>query len=140
MVKQYKRSDVFKRIHITINGQPITKKNHQRIVNRKVNGRQIPMVIPSKQYKEYEELCGYYVRPKDVKIDFPVNVKCLYYMPTRRRVDLVNLLEATCDILVHYGVLEDDNSKIVVSHDGSRVLYDKEKPRAEIWIDRIEEG
>lgn len=52
-------------------------------------------------------------------------------------MDLVNLLEATCDILVHYRVLEDDNSKIVVSHDGSRVLYDKENPRVEIWITEV---
>ena len=55
-------------------------------------------------------------------------------MPTRRRVDLLNLLEASLDILVDAGILEDDNSSIVVSHDGSRVLYDKENPRAEITI------
>ena len=60
-------------------------------------------------------------------------------MPTRRKVDLNNLLEATTDMLVHYKVLEDDNSKIVVSHDGSRVRYDKNIPRTEIFIDRIEE-
>ena len=55
-------------------------------------------------------------------------------MPTHRRVDQVNLLEATLDILVEYGVLADDNSNIVVSHDGSRVLYDKNNPRTEITI------
>ena len=60
-------------------------------------------------------------------------------MPTRRRVDLVNLLEATDDVLVHYGVLEDDNSNIIVSHDGSRVFYDKENPRTEIYIETIKE-
>ena len=58
-------------------------------------------------------------------------------MPTRRRVDLVNLLEATDDILVHYKVLEDDNSNIIVSHDGSRVYYDKENPRCHIFIDEV---
>ena len=66
-----------------------------------------------------------------------VNVKCLYYMQTKRRVDLNNLLEATTDVLVKYKVLEDDNSNIVVSHDGSRVLYDKENPRTEITITKI---
>jgi Holliday junction resolvase RusA-like endonuclease len=49
-------------------------------------------------------------------------------------VDLVNLVEATCDILVDAGVLVDDNSGIVTSHDGSRVLYDKTDPRVEIEI------
>lgn len=55
-------------------------------------------------------------------------------MDSRRRVDLVNLLEGTCDILVDAGILEDDNSNIVAGHDGSRVLYDKDNPRCEILI------
>ena len=58
-------------------------------------------------------------------------------MATRRKVDLVNLLEATCDILVHTGVLEDDNSRIVTGHDGSEVRYDKENPRVEIEISEV---
>ena len=54
-------------------------------------------------------------------------------------MDLTNLLAATCDILTDYGVIADDNYKIVVSHDGSRVLFDKDRPRVEIEIERIEE-
>ena len=56
-------------------------------------------------------------------------------MATRRRVDLTNLLEAIDDTLVHWGILEDDHSGIVVSHDGSRVLYDKDRPRVEVEIE-----
>jgi Holliday junction resolvase RusA-like endonuclease len=59
-------------------------------------------------------------------------------MPTKRRCDVVNMLEATLDILVKYGVLADDNSNIVVSMDGSRVLYDKENSRTEVEITPIE--
>jgi len=130
---------MIKRLKIDIPGAARTKKNSNRIINRKVNGKLIPMVIPSKAFIEYQELCGWHIRQKDIKINYPVNVKCVYYMPTKRRVDLVNLLEATMDILVHYGVLEDDHSRIVVSHDGSRVLYDKESPRTEVWIEAVEE-
>lgn len=68
-----------------------------------------------------------------------VNVRCVYYMKTARRVDLANLIEATTDILVKAHVLEDDNSKIVAAHDGSRVDYDKQNPRVEIWIEEMEE-
>lgn len=64
----------------------------------------------------------------------PVNVQCVYYMPTRHRVDLVNLLEATNDILVAGGVLADDNCKVIAAHDGSRVDFDKYNPRVEITI------
>lgn len=112
---------------------PRTKKNHSQVIT--VNGR--PRVIPSKQYAQFEKDCGAYIHCKNQNIDSPVNIKCVYYMDTRRRVDLINLLGATMDILVHYGVIADDNSKIVASHNGSFVSYDKENPRTEIEIKSI---
>lgn len=122
-------------MHLTIEVAPVTKKNHQQIVKGK-NGR--PFVIPSKQYKDYEKACEEFIPLLPFRMfDCPVNVECVYYMPTRRRVDLVNLQEATLDILVKYGVLSDDNSNIVASMDGSRVLYDKENPRTEIEITEL---
>ena len=71
-------------------------------------------------------------------IDTPCEVRCLFYMPSRRRVDLTNLLESVDDALVAAGVLADDNSQIIVSHDGSRVLYDKDNPRTEVSITAYE--
>lgn len=122
-------------LKIVIPIAPRTKKNSQQIIfNKKTHKR---MVIPSELYKNFEKECSWYMPPIKKPIDYPVNVKCMYYMPTRRRVDLVNLLEATNDMLVHYGILEDDNSSIIVSHDGSKVYYDKEKPRTEIEIEEI---
>ena len=123
-------------LKFTIPLPPVTKKNHQQIIVNKKTGR--PMVIPSKQYREYEKECGWFVQGKGEKINEPVTVKCLFYMPTKRRVDLANLLNAILDILVKYEVIADDNSNIVYSHDGSRVLYDKENPRTEITIERAE--
>ena len=122
-------------IHITIPGRPITKKNHGRIVH--AGGK--PRLIPSDQFIAYQDKAGYYIRHKNRKIADPVNVRCVYYMPTKGRVDLVGLLQATDDILTHYGVIEDDNSRIVAGHDGSRVRYDKDRPRVEITIGAMEE-
>ena len=96
-------------VRITIPLPPVTKKNSQRIVM--VRSR--PMILPSQKYREYERDAGSCLLPYRKRLDSPVNVRCLYYMPTRRRVDLCNLLEATCDLLVHHGVLADDNSAIV---------------------------
>lgn len=115
---------------------PRTKKNSQQIVWK--GGR--PIIIPSAAYKMYEREARAFLTPLETPINYPVNVKCLYYMPTRRRVDLSNLLNSTLDILVHYGVLLDDNRNIVYSVDGSRVLYDKASPRTEIEITTITEG
>lgn len=119
----------------TIGVEPKTKKNSQQII--KVKGR--PMIIPSKQYREYQQACGANL-PQIATINKPVNVKAIYYMKTKRRVDLTNLHEALHDILVHYKILEDDNSKIIVSTDGSRVKYDKENPRTEVTITVLQEG
>ena len=47
---------------------------------------------------------------------------------------LHNLLEAIDDVLVKAGVLKDDHSGIIVSHDGSRVRYDKDNPRTVVFI------
>lgn len=131
---------MYQKISIVIPLCPITKKNSQRIIQRYMpsKGKSVPIIIPSKKYEAYEKMCGHFVKPKGIHIDYPVNVKCLYYMPTRRRVDLTNLLEATDDILVKYDVLEDDNFNIIAGHDGSRVYLDKDNPRTEIIIEAIE--
>ena len=94
------------------------------------------MVIPSKQFTEYQKACEPYM-PKVEPIDYPIELACKFYMPTHRRVDAVNLMQAVCDILVKYKVIADDNSNIIASFDGTRVLYDKAQPRTEITITPI---
>lgn len=115
----------------TLLGPPRTKKNSQRIY-RNAAGR--PFVAPSKAFAEYERSCLAQIKTPYRPVSAAVNVKCVYYMPTKRKVDLVNLLEATCDILVKAGVLADDCAAVVAAHDGSRVLLDRQRPRVEIEI------
>ena len=87
---------------------------------------------------QYQEKCLWQIKRPYNPITARVNVRCVYYMATRRKDDLANLIEATCDILVKAKVLADDNSQIVAAHDGNRVDYDKKNPRAEIWIEEME--
>ena len=121
-------------IEITVPLAPITKKNSMRIMHSSKTGK--PFIIPSQKYMDYEAEAVWYCIGAGVRcpIEEPVEVKCLFYMPTRRRVDLTNLLESIDDVLVKSGVLKDDHSGIIVSHDGSRVLYDKDNPRTEVYI------
>nr|DAJ09716.1 MAG TPA: Endodeoxyribonuclease RusA [Caudoviricetes sp.] len=126
-------------IEITVPLAPVTKKNSMRIVrNRKTGKRRI---MPSQQYMDYEAEAVWHCKRAKVQrpIEEPVEVKCLFYMPTRRRVDLTNLLESIDDVLVKSGVLKDDHSGIIVSHDGSRVLYDKDNPRTVLFIREMED-
>ena len=113
---------------------PATKKNSSRIFTKKtLTGKLVPFIVPSKRFKDYQAECTFYM-PHTKTITTPINIKAIYYMPTKRRVDLINLHSALHDILVHYRVIEDDNCKIVASTDGSRVLYDKTNPRTEVEI------
>ena len=118
-------------IKFTIPLPPISKKNSQRILINKATGK--PFIMPSAQFKQYERDAMRFI-PRGRRIDEPVHVQCLFYMPTRRKVDLTNLLEAIDDVMVTAGLLADDSCYIVASHDGSRVFYDKDNPRTEIHI------
>lgn len=124
--------------HYVIPLAPVTKKNSQTIAINRKTGK--PFVLPSKKYQEYEYAAGHFLKAGTDARQYPVNVKCLFYMPTRRRVDLTNLLEAIDDILTRYGVVPDDNSNFIAGHDGSRVLYDHDNPRTEITITELKEG
>ena len=118
---------------------PVTKKNSQAIVVNRKTGK--PFVMPSKVFKEYQQTAGYYLKCQGARaVDpdrYPVNIKAVFYMPTRRRCDLTNLLEALDDVLVNYGIIADDDFTHVAAHDGSRVSYDKENPRTEIIIEPL---
>ncbi len=120
-------------VRFTVPIAPVTKKNSQRIAVR--GGR--PIILPSEKYKEYESIALWYIPKRGEAIDFPVNVKCVFYMPTNRLCDLTNHLESIDDVMVKAGLLKDDNYKIIASHDGSRVFVDKDNPRTEVEITRI---
>lgn len=55
-------------------------------------------------------------------------------MDTKKKVDITNLNSALHDVLTKYRVIADDDSKIAGATDGSRVRYDKNNPRTEVYI------
>lgn len=124
-------------LKFTVKLTPISKKNHQQILINRATGK--PFISQAKKYKDYEQAALWFIPKPEKPIDYPVNIKCLFYMPTRRRCDLPNMINAIDDVMVRAGLLEDDNYNIVAGHDGSRVLYDKENPRTEVTITRMEE-
>ena len=119
----------------TIPLPPVTKKNSQQILINQRTGK--PFIMPSKKYREYVKMAGLYIPAMDKPLDGQYNITCLFYMPTRRRVDLTNLLEAVDDVMVETGLLMDDHSGIIAGHDGSRVLYDNVNPRTYVAINEL---
>lgn len=118
---------------------PRTKKNSNEIRYR----RGKPYVAPSHLYENYEYE-GIMRIPEKYKkeIDYPVNIKAIYYVKRNARIDKTNLESALMDMLVAARVLKDDSAikpSIVVATDGSRVYYDKDNPRIEVEIMKMEE-
>lgn len=131
-----RNQDIYE-LKFTIPLAPVTKKNSQRILRKKNGG---VFIAPSEKYKEYEQAAVNYLEYAHIipASNYPVNVKAVFYMPTARRCDLVNLLEALDDVLVKAGILPDDNYTIIASHDGSRVEVDREETRTEVAIKAAE--
>ena len=120
-----------------------TKKNHMTIAG---TGARCPLcgkrakqfVRQGRANTEYSAMAAKYLFPKP--LPGPLHIVYTVYTGTMRLVDDLNLYASLDDILVKEGILSDDNRKVIRCRDGSRVLYDKERPRAEICIYDYEEG
>ena len=131
-------------IRYVIKGDARTKKNHTMIAGA---GKRCPKcgkfekqwVRQGKAHDDFAELAKWQLRPRPPRpIDCPVNVKCVFYMETRRMVDKSNLEATIHDLLVDVGILADDSRDIIATTDGSMVLYDKTNPRIEVTITKVE--
>ena len=126
-------------------GDPRTKKNSMIIAG---TGQRCPVckkfkkqwVRQSPQHDAWHKAASRQLTFPEKPISSPVNCCYVFYTETRRRVDGLNLEAAIDDLLVANDILEDDNSRIVISHDGSRVRYDPYNPRVEITITASDEG
>ena len=119
---------------------PRTKKNHMTIAGTgpkcpKCGKKARQFVRQGAAHSKYAFEAAQFLNPRPkVPIEEQVHIVYILYMQTRRRVDDLNLYASLDDILVHEKILKDDCIKLIRSRDGSRVLYDKEFPRAEIYI------
>lgn len=117
-----------------------TKKNHMTIAGTgarcpKCGKKARQFVRQGRANTEYSMRAAVFLQPRPKSpIQEPVWIVYKVFTGTRRLVDDLNLYASLDDILVKEGILKDDNRNIIRSRDGSRVLYDKERPRAEIWI------
>jgi Holliday junction resolvase RusA-like endonuclease len=95
--------------------------------------RSIP--LPAKKFQQYQKDIGPFLgAARDLNIKSPVNIEAHYFLDANRKSDLTNYHAALHDALVFYHVIDDDNRRIIVSTDGSRVYVDKENPRTEVII------
>lgn len=141
-------------IKIIIPSDPIVKKNSAKMsfFDSKGKPRKFPLHYYSKAYNEWGKIavqaCAIW-KTKNSGLSFPLkeqwNLRCLFYMSDFRRVDLSALYEGIQDVLAGnagvvsvpshiYQIIEDDSTRYIASHDGSRLLLDKVNPRMEVYL------
>lgn len=148
-------------IQITVPSCPIVKKNTAKMsfmYKDKKSGRLIQRPAPVHYYLEpYKKwaknaikACAEFIN-QHPEMDFPLtgqyNLKCIFYMNVNRVVDLSALYEGPQDVLAGnagvwkesvpsrlYQIIEDDSTRFIGSHDGSRVVLDYVNPRTEITL------
>ncbi len=121
------------RIEFTVAGAPRNKKNSRRYLRL----GKFTKSVPSEAYCRWQDEAVPAIErlfAGTPAIDRPVNVRALFYVEADRRVDASGLYDGIADILVRAGVLADDNRRILVSWDGSRVFVDRKRPRVELLI------
>ena len=124
-------------IEFVIFKNPVPKKNSQNIVKGR-DGK--PIIVQNDRWKKYERECKKFMPEMDEPISTPINIRYLFYRDSLRRVDQSNLIEGADDVLVKYGVIEDDNFTIVKGHEGTRVYIDRENPRTEVLITEVSDA
>ena len=130
-------------MYYKIPGRAISKKNSLQMAKNPKTGKMFP--TESQAYKKYQKLAKPYLKPMSDPIDYPVNLKVTYWIKKNKdgsipktKLDLINLLNATCDILTYYEIIKDDDCKIVAGLDGSRVIYTSDEEYTEIEIFGLE--
>jgi len=124
-------------ISFVIPGVPITKKNHNRRIQR---GKRV-FTVPSEAYEKWNKAAIEPLRSKmaewtsTIGLAFPLTAEmtmsCTVYRGARRG-DLVNYIQAIQDTLQDAGVVEDD--KFIVRLDDCVLGLDYEHPRVVIEL------
>jgi Holliday junction resolvase RusA-like endonuclease len=118
----------------TIPGQVPSKKNSRNIF---VRGGKI-VNIPNKRYQEWHKdtLRTLSLRLKTAlgSIKTPYHVTYTIYTKDKRLRDLSNMVSSLDDLLVDFGLIEDDNCTIIAKETAIFGGIDKNNPRVEVEI------
>lgn len=120
---------------ITIYGNAPSKKSSQIFIPR------LKRLIPNKKYTDYKKDFGRQLTAKDrnqFNPDDKLKIHIAWFCKDRITVrDIVNMEQSIWDCLQDFGVIDDDSRFYLCSASKS---LDKENPRVEINIQKIEEA
>ncbi len=122
----------------TIYGHPYIKENYRKTIFH--NYLKKPIIVYTAQYTAWEndalkQMLGSRYR---LNIDYPIMLECHFFRKTKHKKNLSTMYQSIQDILVKAGTIKND--KIIIGHDGSRIHYDKEHPRVEFRLLKVEQA
>ena len=120
---------------IIIDGQTPSKKNGKRIVRAK--GR--VFVVSSERYLSWEKQAKESMKGMKM-LEGPLKLTVDFYHKDRRKHDLDNELASICDLLTEGKVIKDDSCQVLRTVVGNFKGIDKDRPRAEIFLESIAES
>ena len=121
---------------LVIYGNVPSQKNRKIISQNRATGR--PFLRSAPKVKEWQEQASIQLNRqwRGLKVvGYPISMDIVFYFDSLRRRDLDNALSSVMDALVAAGVIEDDSVAFV---NAIKVVYgglDREKPRAEIYLE-----
>jgi len=119
-----------------IDGKPLSSKNSRPVFYTR-SGK--PFIGKSKRLSQYTEKALWELKAQKAKNreSFPLTddlrAKFTFFVPDKRKRDLVNLMQLPSDLLQRAEIIEDDCQ--IKCLDGSKILLDKKSPRTEIYIE-----
>lgn len=121
---------------ITLHGRIPSKKNSRRFI---MAGKRA-FTIANKDYEAWHQLAMFELQHQikgmknRIRMSGPYAIKMRFWGISAAAWDLTNKAESIMDLLVDYGLLEDDNWKCVPSIALDFIEIDRQNPRVEIDI------
>ena len=116
-----------------------TKADQKYIINLN-NYRNWNFIVNNQIKKAYSEVAKDKVQ--DLKFNLPIDLKFTLWKRDNRLIDRANPLciheKFTCDALVEYGCIPDDNDKFIHSTHYYTGGFDRDDPRVEIEIKEVD--
>lgn len=122
---------------LIIIGKPVSSKNSRPVFVNSATGKRF--VGKSTRLAEHTESALWELKAQKAKnrsrlpLTNDLTVCFRFYVPDKRKRDLVNLIQLPQDLLQEAGIIEDDSQ--IKSLDGSTILLDRKNPRTEIYIE-----
>lgn len=122
--------------HLVISGQVPAQKNSKKVAYNKSTGK--PFIMTEARVKEWQSLAKKEVSQIE-PLEGAVEIEMVFYNKDARKRDLDNMMTSVLDVLKNTKIIDDDNCLVARRISGEFGGIDKENPRMECTIIRLDQ-